>query len=232
MTAFARSVGDLEFRLDRRETDLNAAIPADWQTGDKTGGGQYGTANDIAVLWPAHRSHLIVAIYTTQPPDKGAKAQNDVVASAARIVVDWLGQRRATSPQTDRSGVCRGALLISAMAAASKPKSRESETQQRQRGWLGNCPTSANGGIRQKPDHICNIKAATQTTAASQFARANAGKAVLLQGHGTRIRQGSAAKICCRGVHADAGECENVPQECSVYIDGRGAADVPIHAGT
>jgi beta-lactamase class A len=69
---------------------IRAGVPADWQVGDKTGTGDYGTANDIGVLWPPRRAPAVVAIYTTQG-EKDAKARNDVVASAARIVVDWLG---------------------------------------------------------------------------------------------------------------------------------------------
>ncbi len=69
---------------------IRAGVPADWQVGDKTGTGDYGTANDLAVLWPPRRAPVVVAIYTTQG-DKDAKARNDVVALAARIVVDWLG---------------------------------------------------------------------------------------------------------------------------------------------
>jgi beta-lactamase class A len=142
VTAFARSIGDRQFRLDRWETALNSAIPGDqrdtstpnamatslqrlalgdalephlqwqlrvwlqgnttgaariragvpaaWQVGDKTGTGDYGTANDLALLWPPRRAPVIVAIYTTQG-QKDAKAHNDKIASAARIVVDWLG---------------------------------------------------------------------------------------------------------------------------------------------
>jgi beta-lactamase class A len=69
---------------------IRAAVPTDWEVGDKTGTGDYGTANDLAVLWPPRRSPVVVAIYTTQG-EKDAKARNDVIASAARIVVDWLG---------------------------------------------------------------------------------------------------------------------------------------------
>jgi beta-lactamase class A len=69
---------------------IRAGVPADWQVSDKTGTGDYGTANDIALIWPPRRSSVVVAIYTTQG-EKDAKARNDVIASAARIVVDWLG---------------------------------------------------------------------------------------------------------------------------------------------
>jgi beta-lactamase class A len=35
---------------------IRAGVPADWQVGDKTGTGDYGTANDIALIWPPRRS--------------------------------------------------------------------------------------------------------------------------------------------------------------------------------
>jgi beta-lactamase class A len=69
---------------------IKAALPADWKIGDKTGTGDYGTANDVAVLWPPGRAPVVVAIYTTQHR-KDAAPRDDVIASAARVVVDWLG---------------------------------------------------------------------------------------------------------------------------------------------
>jgi beta-lactamase class A len=142
VTAFARSIGDGEFRLDRWETELNTAIPgdvrdtstpgamgrslqrlvlgdalaspqreqlrdwlygnttgaarikagipADWKIGDKTGSGDYGTANDIAVVWPPGSAPVVVAIYTTQAR-QDAKPRDDVISSAAKIVAGWFG---------------------------------------------------------------------------------------------------------------------------------------------
>jgi beta-lactamase class A len=69
---------------------IRAGVPTDWQVGDKTGSGDYGTANDLAVLWPPRRAPVVVAIYTAQA-EKDAKPRNDVIASAAQIIVDWLG---------------------------------------------------------------------------------------------------------------------------------------------
>lgn len=141
VTAYARSIGDTTFRLDRWETELNSAIPGDvrdtttpaamaaslqkltlgnvlpgeqrqqlvtWMKGnttgdkriragvpagsvvaDKTGGGDYGTANDIGVVWIAGRAPLVITIYSTQP-QQDANANNDVIASAARIVTQAL----------------------------------------------------------------------------------------------------------------------------------------------
>ena len=142
LTAFARSINDDAFRLDRIEPELNTALPGDardtttpmgmarslrrlalgdalppaqraqlcawlrgnttggariragtpaeWIVGDKTGTGDFGTANDVAVIWPPHRAPLILAIYTTHRHAK-AKPREDVIAAAAMIVADWAG---------------------------------------------------------------------------------------------------------------------------------------------
>lgn len=141
VTAFARSIGIDEFRLDRVETTLNTAIPGDprdtatpaamaralqtlalgealpapqrerlqnwmrgnttgahriaagvpagWQVGDKTGTGDHGTANDIAVIWPPARKPIILAVYHTQR-EADAKPRDEVIAEATRIVVAKL----------------------------------------------------------------------------------------------------------------------------------------------
>ncbi|MDR6887220.1 MULTISPECIES: class A beta-lactamase [Variovorax] len=141
VTAYARSIGDQAFRLDRWETELNSAIPgdlrdtttpeamaaslqrlvlgnalgaaqrsqletwllgnttgaariragvpADWKVGDKTGLGSYGSNNDAGVLWPPSGAPLVLAVYLTFPKED-APAHNDVIASAARIVVNAL----------------------------------------------------------------------------------------------------------------------------------------------
>ncbi|MBN3819419.1 PenA family class A beta-lactamase [Paraburkholderia sp. Se-20369] len=72
---------------DRR---IRAGVPAGWQVGEKTGTGDYGTTNDIGVLWPPARGPIALAVYYTQAsPD--AKAKDGVIAAAARIVIAALG---------------------------------------------------------------------------------------------------------------------------------------------
>jgi beta-lactamase class A len=66
---------------------IRAAVPAGWEVGDKTGTGDYGTANDIAVIWAPSRKPIILAVYHTQG-DAMAKSSDDVVAAAARIAID------------------------------------------------------------------------------------------------------------------------------------------------
>ncbi len=45
---------------------LRAGVPGDWRVGDKTGGGERGTTNDVAVLWPPGRAPLIACVYLTE----------------------------------------------------------------------------------------------------------------------------------------------------------------------
>lgn len=70
-------------------TSIRAGLPASWLVGDKTGSGDYGTTNDIAVIWPANHAPLILVTYFTQA-QADAKARRDVLSSAARIVTEGL----------------------------------------------------------------------------------------------------------------------------------------------
>ncbi|GAB6044072.1 class A beta-lactamase [Endothiovibrio diazotrophicus] len=142
VTAYAASIGNDRFRLDRWETELNSCLPGDprdtatpetmarslrslvlgealpaagrqqlgtwlrgnttgakriraalppsWAVGDKTGSGAYGTANDIAVLWPPGRPPLLLAVYSTQER-ADAKWNDGLIATAARIAMDGFG---------------------------------------------------------------------------------------------------------------------------------------------
>lgn len=68
---------------------LRAGIPASWRIGHKTGTGNHGTANDVAVLWPPGKSPLIAACYLTQA--KGDDAKRDaVLADIGRAIAATL----------------------------------------------------------------------------------------------------------------------------------------------
>ncbi|WP_063712514.1 class A beta-lactamase [Nocardia concava] len=66
---------------------IRAGIPADWKTGDKTGSGDYGTANDAAVTWPADGKPPLVIVVLSSKPDQAAPADNPLVAAAAKEAV-------------------------------------------------------------------------------------------------------------------------------------------------
>ena len=71
------------------DATIRAGAPADWMVGDKTGSGDYGTTNDVAVLWPAKGAPLVLVIYFTQLK-KEAEPRRDVLAAATKIVLAHL----------------------------------------------------------------------------------------------------------------------------------------------
>ncbi len=69
---------------------LRAGLPADWRVGDKTGTGNNGTANDVAIAFPPGRAPILITAYypeSTIPDD----ARNAVIAEAGRLAVAGLG---------------------------------------------------------------------------------------------------------------------------------------------
>ncbi|WP_169951561.1 class A beta-lactamase [Microbispora sp. H11081] len=72
---------------------IRAGLPKTWIVGDKTGtGGSYGTANDIAVVWPSKgAAPIIMAIYTNRHA-AGASADDRVVAQTATVLARGLGR--------------------------------------------------------------------------------------------------------------------------------------------
>lgn len=69
--------------------EIRAGVPAGWRVADKTGSGNNGESNDIAVLYPPGRAPLILAVYTA-PTDPGSTAGSPTIARAARIVASAL----------------------------------------------------------------------------------------------------------------------------------------------
>ncbi|MEU0970505.1 class A beta-lactamase [Streptomyces sp. NPDC005917] len=68
---------------------IRAGLPADWTVGDKTGTGDYGTANDVAIAWPPGRAPVVVAVLSTHA-DPAAQADSPLVKEAAAVVADAL----------------------------------------------------------------------------------------------------------------------------------------------
>jgi beta-lactamase class A len=64
---------------------LRANLSKSWRTGDKTGSGDHGTTNDVAIMWPPNRPPMIIAAYYTG--SKGSSdAQKAVLAQTGRLV--------------------------------------------------------------------------------------------------------------------------------------------------
>jgi beta-lactamase class A len=68
---------------------IRAGLPPDWQVGDKTGSGNQGEVNDLAVVWPPNRAPWVIAVYTA-PTDPKTTEGYQTVASAARIAANAL----------------------------------------------------------------------------------------------------------------------------------------------
>ncbi|MFJ5546391.1 class A beta-lactamase [Streptomyces sp. NPDC093225] len=62
-------------------------LPTEWRLGDKTGGGSYGTNNDVGVAWRPDGAPLVLAVLTTKP-EKDAGADDDLVAQAATALAE------------------------------------------------------------------------------------------------------------------------------------------------
>ena len=69
---------------------IRAGLPKGWTVADKTGTGDYGRANDIAIVWPPHTAPLVMAIMSDRPgystPPKDA-----LIAQATTQIVSDLG---------------------------------------------------------------------------------------------------------------------------------------------
>lgn len=70
-------------------TKVRSIIPENWVVGDKTGSGDYGTNNDVAIIYPFESKPIIIAIYTTQFK-KNAKRNDKIVANVAKLVLENL----------------------------------------------------------------------------------------------------------------------------------------------
>ena len=67
---------------------IREGVPKGWVVGDKTGTNfHYGAMGDIAIIWPPKCKPILLAIYYKKD-EKYAKKQQDVIASATRIVLD------------------------------------------------------------------------------------------------------------------------------------------------
>ncbi|SNR49537.1 class A beta-lactamase [Actinomadura mexicana] len=98
----ALTVGDALVPADRKQLigwmkatvtgdkRIRAGLPKNWTVGDKTGtGGDYGTANDIAIAWPPSGAPLVIVI-TTNRFGVDDEADDEAVAQTARVLAGAL----------------------------------------------------------------------------------------------------------------------------------------------
>lgn len=78
--------------LDNKTGDrkLRALLPAGWRVGDKTGGGDHGSNNDIGILWPPGRAPVLVTAYLTQTQADLA-VRDRAIAEVGQLVAMMAG---------------------------------------------------------------------------------------------------------------------------------------------
>jgi beta-lactamase class A len=64
---------------------IRAAMDPAWRTGDKTGTGENGAANDIAVIWPTGRKPFLIVVFY-ESVQATAEQRDTVIADAAKLV--------------------------------------------------------------------------------------------------------------------------------------------------
>jgi len=69
---------------------IRAAVPAGWKVGDKTGNGDYGTRNDIAVIWPTSGAPIVIAVLSHRGTQNATSA-DALLADATKIALKGLG---------------------------------------------------------------------------------------------------------------------------------------------
>lgn len=70
---------------------IKAGLPKGWKTASKTGTGDYGRANDIAVVWPPRGAPLMVAVMSDRP-GYDTPPTNALIAQATELIVSDLSR--------------------------------------------------------------------------------------------------------------------------------------------
>jgi beta-lactamase class A len=65
---------------------IRAGIPPGWRAGDKTGSGERGTRNDVAIVRPPGRAPIVIAAYLTGTTNVTGGQRDDALASVGKIV--------------------------------------------------------------------------------------------------------------------------------------------------
>jgi beta-lactamase class A len=96
--AFSDDILDKEHRLllkewlkenDTGDNRIASQIPDHWEIGDKTGTCEYGSTNDVAIIWPEDNRAIAMSIFYTQS-EKNAKSSDKVLQKVTKILLDKL----------------------------------------------------------------------------------------------------------------------------------------------
>ena len=67
---------------------IRAGLPSTWAVADKTGTGDYGRANDVAIVWPPHTAPIVMAVMSDRPGYDTPPLDALIAEATARIVAD------------------------------------------------------------------------------------------------------------------------------------------------
>jgi beta-lactamase class A len=76
---------------------LRAGLPASWNAGDKTGTGQRGACNDVAIAFPPGRAPLLLAVYLSDGPGSLEVLQSVHADVARHIAADYGAAERSAA---------------------------------------------------------------------------------------------------------------------------------------
>ncbi|MGL5899879.1 MAG: class A beta-lactamase [Lactobacillaceae bacterium] len=68
---------------------IAAGVPNNVTVGDKSGAAQYGTRNDIAILYPKNREPIILVVFSDKS-EKNAQYQDRLISEAAKIASNFF----------------------------------------------------------------------------------------------------------------------------------------------
>ncbi len=68
---------------------LRGGLPPGWRAGDKTGTGENGAVNDVAIAWPPDRAPIIIAAFMSAP-GRSADELGGVHGKIARMAIQQL----------------------------------------------------------------------------------------------------------------------------------------------
>jgi beta-lactamase class A len=68
---------------------LRAGLSAEWRIGDKTGTGENGATNDVAIVWPPNRAPILIATFILESKADSTEREG-AIAEVGRIVAESL----------------------------------------------------------------------------------------------------------------------------------------------
>ncbi|MEL7538643.1 MAG: class A beta-lactamase [Pseudomonadota bacterium] len=84
---------------------LRAGLPNDWDVGDKTGTGQNGAVNDVAVIWPPNDAPPVIVAVLMDGGTADFATHNAAHAKIGQAVAAWLAQSEREQQLSHSTGM-------------------------------------------------------------------------------------------------------------------------------